>query len=204
MKMMLWLGGIKIILQGNHSWPATWPDIQSPAFRVKKVEDFHWCRLILQAAISSILTLKQGCLVVTMWNISCISHISILFYFYFLHFIFIAEINTLLEIYVDTYIYPQQSTMFTEVSLNTVRRILELIWWFHRSSCLFVPHLPPSRGSVGQQQSGLSPIGIPWLPAGNSWSSLLQPVDLGPAGSPAKEEGLVGSDKQATFTNRFY
>ncbi|CAB1441980.1 unnamed protein product [Pleuronectes platessa] len=52
---------------------------------------------------------------------------------------------------------------------------------FARNICLFSISLLQQE-AAGQQQSGRSPIGIFWLPAGNSWSLLLLPVDLGPAG----------------------
>lgn len=58
------------------------------------------------------------------------------------------------------------------------------------------------QGAAGRQQSGLSPIGVLWLPAGNSWSPLLLLVDQDPAGSPGRGEGLIGSNKQAAFTHR--
>lgn len=46
----------------------------------------------------------------------------------------------------------------------------------------------PQQGAAGNQLSGLSPVGVLWLPAGNSWSSL-QPADLDPAGSTEKWKG---------------
>lgn len=68
------------------------------------------------------------------------------------------------------------------------QRMQPISWFFTAAViCLFSISLL-QQGAAGQQQSGLSPIGIFWLPAGNSWCPLLLPVDLCPAGSPGEEK----------------
>lgn len=59
-----------------------------------------------------------------------------------------------------------------------------------RSSYLLFSISCLQQGAASQQQSGLSPIGILWQPAENSWLPLLLLADLDSAGSPGKERGL--------------